>query len=95
MSKKEEYQKKLQEELDEWGREIDKLKVLADKAKAGLKTEYQKEVLDLKAKRQAAQGKLDELKKESGEAWVDLKGGIEIAWDALGKAVKSAASRFK
>ena len=95
MSVKEEYQKKLQEQLDEWGVEIDKLKTLADKAKAGLKTEYQKEVLDLRAKRDAAQVKLDELKKESGDAWEDLKDGCEGAWDALSKGIQSAASRFK
>ncbi len=95
MNVKEEYQKKLQKQLDEWTVEIDKLKILADKAKSGLKTEYQKEVLDLKTKREAAQEKLDELKRESGEAWEDLKTGVETAWDVLGNAVKTATSRFK
>ena len=36
MSVKEEYQQKLQVQLDEWGTEIDKLKVVAGKAKTGL-----------------------------------------------------------
>ncbi len=95
MSVKEEYQKKLQTQLDEWGTEIDKLKAVADKAKTGLQGEYYKEVEDLRCKQLEAQKKLHELKGASGEAWEDLKGGIEIAWGAMGDALKLAASRFK
>jgi len=95
MSMKETYQKELQDQLDEWGREIDKLKVVAGKAKAGLQGEYYKEVEDLRCKQLAAQQKLHEMKESSGDAWEDLKGGIELAWTALADAVKTAASRFK
>ncbi len=95
MSVKEEYQKKLQAQLDEWGPEIDKLKAVADKAKTGLQGEYYKELEDLRSQQLTAQKKLHELKGASGEAWGDLKEGIEGAWDSLSKAVKSAVSRFK
>jgi hypothetical protein len=95
MSIKEEYQKELQEQLDEWGTEIDKLKVVAGKAKAGLQGEYYKEVEDLRCKQLAAQQKLHEVKEASGDAWEDLKGGVEGAWDSLSTGVKSAVSRFK
>lgn len=95
MSMKETYQKELQEQLDEWGTEIDKLKGVAGKAKSGLQGEYYKEVEDLRCKQLDAQKKLHELKSESEEAWEDLKGGIEISWTAMGNAIKSAISRFK
>lgn len=95
MGIKEEYQKELQEQLDGWGAEIDKLKVVASKAKTGLQGEYYKEVEDLRCKQLEAQKKLHELKGASGEAWEDIKGGIEISWDAMGNAIKSAISRFK
>ncbi len=95
MSVKEEYQKKLQVQLDEWGTEIDKLKVVAGKAKTGLQGEYYKEIEDLRSKQQAEQQKLHELKGESEEAWGDLKTGIEGARGALGDALNLAASRFK
>ncbi len=95
MSMKEAYQKELQAQLDEWGTEIDKLKVIADKAKTGLQGEYYKEIEELRSKKQAAQQKLHELKGASGEAWEDLKLGIESAWGTLGYALKLAASRFK
>lgn len=95
MIMKEEYQKKLQAQLDEWGPEIDKLKAVADKAKTGLQGEYYKEIEDLRSKQQAAQQKLHELKGASEEAWGDLKTGIETAWGTLGDTLKLAASRFK
>ena len=95
MSMKETYQKELQDQLDEWGKEIDKLKIVADKAKTGLQGEYYKEVADLRGKQLEAQKKLYEIKEASGDAWEDLKGGIEISWDAMGNAIKSAISRFK
>jgi len=95
MSMKEDYQQKLQAQLDEWGPEIDKLKAVADKAKTGLQGEYYKEIEDLRSKQQMAQQKLHELKGASEEAWGDLKTGIETAWGTLGDALKLAASRFK
>ena len=95
MSMKETYQKELQDQLDEWGTEIDKLKSVAEKAKSGLQGEYYKEVEDLRCKQLEAQQKLHELKEEGGDAWEDLKGGVELAWVALADAVKTAASRFK
>ena len=95
MTMKETYQKELQEQLDEWGTEIDKLKVVAGKAKTGLQGEYYKEIEDLRCKQLEAQKKLHELKTSSEEAWGDLKEGVEGAWDSLSKGVKSAASRFK
>ena len=95
MSVKEEYQKKLQVQLDGWGVEIDKLKVVAGKAKTGLQGEYYKEVEDLRCKQLAAQKKLHELKGSSGEAWEDIKTGVESAWSILGDSLKLAASRFK
>ncbi len=95
MSVKEEYQKKLQVQLDEWGTEIDKLKAIADKAKTGLQGEYYKELEELRSQQLTAQKKLHERKEASGNAWGDLKEGIEGAWDSLSKGVKSAVSRFK
>ena len=81
--------------LDQSAQEIDKLKAVAGKAKTGLQGEYYKELEDLRCKQLAAQKKLHELKGSSGEAWGDLKTGIEGAWSILGDSLKLAASRFK
>ncbi|BCA78558.1 coiled coil domain-containing protein [Desulfuromonas sp. AOP6] len=95
MSKKEAYEKKLQAQLDEWDAEIKKLKAQADKAGADAQIKYHQQIEELESMRKSAAAKLTELKNAGDDAWEDLRAGIESAWDSLGKALKSAASRFK
>lgn len=95
MSKREEYQKKLEAQLNEWGAEISKMKEKADKASGELKNEHTNQLEVLKEKHSDALEKLEELRKSGGEAWDDLKAGAEITWENLRKAVKTAASHFK
>ena len=95
MNRKEAYSKKIQAQLDEWDADIRKFQARADRAEANAQLEIQKQIKTLKRKRQEAGNKLDELKAASDDAWEDFKDGLESARDALGSALKSAASRFK
>lgn len=92
---KEQYEQKLQAQLDEWSAEIDKLKAKADGAKADGKLEYYEKIEELRSMQEVASKKLIELKNASDDAWEDLKAGIDSAWDSLGNALKSASSRFE
>lgn len=94
MSKKIEYEKKLQTQLDEFGAEIEKLKKRADKTKADAEPWHQKQIEVLQEKHKVAKEKFNELKESSDDAWEDLKEGISSAWDAFSLALKSAAKRF-
>jgi uncharacterized coiled-coil DUF342 family protein len=93
--KRDAYVQKLRAKLDEWNAEIDKLAAKADQAEAEAKIEYYRQVEDLRAKRKDVEDKMAELQQAADGAWEDLKAGIESAWDSLGNALKSAASRFK
>ncbi|MFT6907483.1 MAG: uncharacterized coiled-coil DUF342 family protein [Oleiphilaceae bacterium] len=95
MGMKEEYEQKLQAQLNEWSAEIDKLKAKADGAEADAQLEYYKKIEGLQAMQESVNNKLAELKDAGDDAWVDLKAGIDNARDSLGNALKSAASRFK
>jgi len=92
---KEAYLEKLQAKMGEWNAEIDKLKAKASQSKADLKLEIDQRVKDLEAKRQEAETKAQQLRQAGAGAWEDLKGGVQQAWDILGEAVKSAATKFK
>jgi len=92
---KEAYEQKLQAQLDEWSAEIDKLKAKADSAEADAQLEYYKRIEELRSMQETAANKLTGLKDAGDDAWEDLKAGIESAWDSLGNALKSAASRFR
>ncbi|MCK5779202.1 MAG: coiled coil domain-containing protein [Rhodospirillales bacterium] len=94
MSNKQAYQQKVQAQLDEWSAEIDKLRAKADKADADAQIALNREIDDLRDKKNQAREKLDELSDASEGAWEDLKTGIESASNQLGQALRSAQSRF-
>jgi uncharacterized coiled-coil DUF342 family protein len=97
ISQKDKYVQKLHAKLDEWSAEIDKLKAKADEVEADSRVEYQKQIQNLKQRRQEAEKKMAELR-SSGEgagAWQDLKAGAQQAWDSMEAALKSARTKFK
>jgi len=88
------YVKKIQAKLDEWNAEIDKLEAKVDQADAEGRAALQKQIESLRGKRKETEEKLEEVKQTSGEAWKDVKVGLEVSARAMGEAVKSAVSRF-
>ena len=95
MSKKDAYIQKLHAKIDEWNADIDKLNAKASQVEADSKIEYQKQIEVLKQKRSDIENKLSEISRSGEEAWNDLKAGIDLAWEAMNEAVKSATSRFR
>jgi multidrug resistance efflux pump len=86
---------KLAARLKEWDAEVEKLEARAQKAKSGVRAEYNKQIQDLRGKKKAAQDKLEEVKKAGKDAWVELKSGTEAAFDELKHAFQTALSKFK
>lgn len=95
MNIKEAYQQKIEAQLDECKTEIDKMKVKLDKADADVKFELYRRIQNLVSKQAEAQLRLNKLKEADEGTWEDLKAGVELAWESLGEAVKSAKSSFK
>ena len=93
--KRDVYLKKLETKIDEWKAGIDKLAAKADQVTVNLKKEYHKQVADLESKRSALAEKLAALKKDGQIAWKDIKTGVDLAWEAMNQAVKSAQLRFR
>jgi hypothetical protein len=85
---------KLEEQLKEWGVDLEKLKSRANKAKAEVKTEIDREVSTLRTNMNEAQKKLEELKTAGGAASTEMKKGAENAWAELKKAFDSARAKF-
>ncbi|MEJ2056507.1 MAG: hypothetical protein P8X39_01550 [Desulfofustis sp.] len=94
MASRQEYIQSLHRKIDEWNVEIDKLMARKDKVEAESKLELQKQVDSLKGKRSEMELQLENLKNTSAEAWDDVKSGVDLAWEAMNSAVKSAISRF-
>jgi hypothetical protein len=79
---------KMEKQLQQWGAKLDdlneKITAAGDKAKA----DERQLVLELRAKQQRAQQKLDELKAASGDKWDTFKSGLESAYNELESTFK-------
>lgn len=95
MKSKEEFIKALHTKIDLWDAEIDKLSAQAARVEAESKEEYYEQIAELKTKRSQIKEKLDEVQQSGGEAWQDLKAGLDLAFETMNEALKSASSRFK
>lgn len=95
MKNKEAYIQKLHTKIDEWNADINRLKAKADQVEADSKIEYEKQIQALKSKRDEIEKKVSEISRAGENAWEDLKAGVDLAWEAMSEAIKSATSRFK
>ena len=95
MSKRDEFVQKMHLQLDKLNAEIDSLAEKAGQAKTDTRDEYLKTVESLRSKRDNTREQLKKLQEASGDAWDDLKDGVEAAWESLGAAIQSAKSHFK
>jgi hypothetical protein len=86
---------RLEEQLKEWGVDLEKLKLRANKVRADAKTEIDREIATLRAKLNEAQKKLVELKTAGGAASVEMRKGVENAWVEMKKAFENATAKFK
>ena len=79
---------KMEARLRQWGAKLDELAAKCDESGTEARFDYRKRIDDLKAKHQAAQAKLDELKTAGSDKWETLKAGVESAWGELEVAFK-------
>ena len=94
MDRSETTQQKFRAQLERWSAEIDRLEAKARESQADAKLRYLDEVEALRASRQQAREKLEELQRAGEKASGDLLEGARRAWHDLGEAVKAAGKRF-
>lgn len=94
MNEKEAYQRKIEARIAEWNAEMDKLRAQARRLAAEGRIEAESRLQELTIKKKAAEAKLSELRNAGGDAWQELKSGIDRAVRELDESVKRAASNF-
>ena len=80
---KENYQQKIESQLDEWRADIDRLREKARHATAETKLKYQENIDRLELKLDEGKSKLKDLKESGGEAWESIKDGADSIWDTM------------
>ena len=91
---KEEFQKKLEVQLNDLDAKIAKLREKGRDLKDEAKVKWDGKMTELEMKREAARTKLDEVGRSSAEAWKDVQKGAQSAWDELDKAFREASGEF-
>src|SRR5947199_409470 len=83
---------KMEAELKQWGRRLDKLLAKAEVAGASARIDYRQRLDDLKEKYDAADAKLAEVKAAGSGKWAVFQGGVESAWLELANAFTKLAN---
>ena len=89
-----EYIARLEAELEHWTAWIDDLATTLGPVSAEAKVELERQLTDLRARRERARVKLEELRAHGGAAWQELRQGVDRAWQELRQGVENATSRF-
>jgi predicted nucleic acid-binding Zn-ribbon protein len=95
MTARDTYIKKLKEQLDRWNADISKLEAKAKQPLVGMKEAYEKQLKDVRERRNALQQQMAEIQKAGDQAWDHLREGSDKAWKAMEESVKKAWSVFK
>lgn len=80
--------------LDRLEEDVRALKAKAASLQEAAKARWIETAADLDAKFQAAESKLDEVRKATGDAWAHLRDGARSAWKDLEDAVRKAQAEF-
>lgn len=94
MESKEAYIGRLEVQLEEWNREMERLRINADKATTEAQAEYNKQLDELHGKQEELRAYLAELNGASNDAWHDVREGADKAWRDLDAAFKRTLARL-
>ena len=91
---KDEFQRKMQARLDEYGQRIEELQAKTEKMSAEVKAKLNRRIEDLQTRQEAAEERLAQLKSSSSKAWAEIKEGLDQAMKDLEQAYEDASSQF-
>lgn len=92
---KENYQLKIQAQLDEWRADIDRLKEKAKKAPAEGRQKYQESIDRLELRMNEGKAKLKDLKESTDEAWDSVREGADSIWDTMKATFAEVKEKFR
>jgi len=95
MSKKDEYCATMESEIKKWDEEVDKLNAKGKQVSADLRVGYDTQLKAMRADRDLAFSKLQEVRTANESAWQHMQAGMDAAWNSMKNALDKAASQFK
>lgn len=95
MTERDEYLQKFKEQLDKWNADIDKLETKAHEAQVDAQAHYHEQLESLRAMRDDAQKRYNEMQGAAADAWDVMVQGTEKAWEVWFETLENARSKFK
>ena len=95
MSTRDAYVQKIKAQIDDWNADITEFEAKVAKASAETRTKYEQGLDSLRAERDAARRKVEEIREESDDAWEGLQTNAEDFWGRTKAAFAAAKAEFK
>ena len=95
MSAKDDYLAMIQSQFRKWDAELDKLSVKAGQLSADARARYEEQLNAMRADRDAANRKLQDMRAAGESAWQHMRAGTDASWDSMKNALDRASSQFK
>jgi len=95
MSTRDDYIKKIKDQIDDWNTDITEVEGKARQASAEIKTQYAQSLEALRAERDAAHQKIEEIIEASDDAWDEIRESAEDFWERSKAAYAAAKAEFK
>ena len=94
MISREDYAKRLRDQLERWNSEIDALKVDAQRAKRDAELELEKRITQLRQNCEAAEERIRQIQESDNTGWEELRGGAEQMWNGIKQLFKDTKTEF-
>ena len=95
MGKKDEYCATMESEIKKWNAEVDKLDAKGKQMTADARVGYDAQVKAMRADRDLAYSKLQDMRTANESAWQHMQSGVDAAWASMKNALDKAVSQYK
>jgi len=95
MGKKDEYCATMDSEIKKWDAEIDSLNAKGGQLSDDIRVGYDTQVKAMRADRDLAVSKLQEMRTANESAWQQMQTGVDAAWTSMRNALDKAAAKYK
>lgn len=95
MPERKEFAQRVRQQLEDWDYQLDRLSARLVDLSHEWRQQARQRLITIRNRRDQLETELTELENHSGDAWQDIKAGIELAWDGLKTGLLAARSEFE
>ena len=95
MGTKDEYYATMDSEIKKWDAEVDTLNAKGKQLNADMQAGFDTQVKAMRADRELAYSKLEELRTANESAWQQMQSGMDAAWTSMKHALEKATAQYK